>query len=93
MLSLPIHIFVVTNLARLVLLNLVHQATETRPAVSLEDLHAEDLRNFTIGREHILVEHSLATLVKDVAILVNQVASRIDETALSVHQVAICIFI
>ena len=84
---------VVPNLARLILLNLVHQATKTGSAVSLEDLHAEDLGNFTVGREHILVEHSLATLVNDVAILVYQVASWVHKTALSVHQVAICIFI
>ena len=93
MLSLPIHVFVVTNLARLVLLNLVHQATQTRSTVCFEDLHAEDLGDFAFRREDVLVEHSLASLVQNVAILVHQVATRVHKAALSVDQVAIIVLI
>ena len=77
----------------LVLFDLVHQATKTRAAICLQDLHAEDLRDLAVCGKDILVKHSLATLIDNVTILVDEVASSVHQAALSVNQVAILVLV
>jgi len=73
----------------LVLLNLFHEATQTRARVSLQDLHAEDLGDVALGSEHDPVEHALAILVDDVALVVDQVAPSVHFTALAINEISI----